>query len=197
MALSLLSACAEPGARPDGGNAASPMIAVSLPPATDTLPCTKATTAPGRSATPADVATPRSEGALPRPSNEYLDEAYREEMLRRQMEANDAYLNRRPLPETALPGAIRCAIRAEDALRPLHERKVYDKRAVEKALTAAGLPESYVRAPGSRDRMPHDGVIIGNWTGQACIVGYLSREYGAHIEYGSTTADGGCLPAGD
>jgi len=30
-----------------------------------------------------------------------------------------------------------------------------------------------------------------------CILGFLRRAYGYHVEYGSRTADGGCLPAAD
>ncbi|MFC4065990.1 DUF6993 domain-containing protein [Actinoplanes subglobosus] len=196
MALALLlPACAAPGERPATAEPAP--ITASRSPAVDTLPCTRAKAEPGRTPTAADVATPRSPGPLPRPSDEYLDEEYRGEMLRRQMEANDAYRERRPLPETALPGAVRCAVKAEDALKPLYEKKVFDEKAVKKALAAAGLPDSAVEKPASRDRAPHDGVIIAAWTGQACIVGYLSPGYGAHVEYGSTIADGGCLPARD
>jgi hypothetical protein len=189
-----LSGCATPGTASGNPATGAP---VAVPAQADTLPCTREKTDAGRTPTAADVATPRSLGPLPQPSDEYLDEEYRGEMMRRQMEANDAYLERRPLPEAALPGAIRCAIKAEDALEPLHKKKVYDAAAVTKALTAAGLPDSAVEKPGSRDRVPHDGLIIAAWTGQACIIGYLSPEYGAHIEYGSTIADGGCLPARD
>jgi hypothetical protein len=189
-----LSGCATPGTVSGSPATGAP---VAVPAQADTLPCTRERTDAGRTPTAADVATPRSLGPLPQPSDEYLDEEYRGEMMRRQMEANDAYLERRPLPEAALPGAIRCAIKAENALEPLHKKKVYDAAAVTKALTAAGLPDSAVEKPGSRDRVPHDGLIIAAWTGQACIIGYLSPEYGAHIEYGSTIADGGCLPARD
>jgi hypothetical protein len=189
-----LSGCATPGTVSGSPATGAP---VAVPAQADTLPCTREKTDAGRTPIAADVATPRSLGPLPQPSDEYLDEEYRGEMMRRQMEANDAYLERRPLPEAALPGAIRCAIKAENALEPLHKKKVYDAAAVTKALTAAGLPDSAVEKPGSRDRVPHDGLIIAAWTGQACIIGYLSPEYGAHIEYGSTIADGGCLPARD
>jgi hypothetical protein len=195
----VLSGCAKPKPKPklEPETPAAAPIAVSLPPAVDTLPCTKGEARPGRTPTAADVATPRSLGPLPRASDEYLDEDHRGEMIRRQMEANDAYLERRPLPEAALPGAVRCAIRAENALEPLHKKRVYEAEAVKKALTAAGLPDSTVEKPGSRDRTPHDGLIIAAWTGQARIMGYLSPEHGTHIEYGSTIADGGCLPARD
>ncbi|MFC3739503.1 hypothetical protein [Paractinoplanes deccanensis] len=198
MAPFLLAACAAPGTAP-GGPKPEPTaaVAVSLPPAVDVLPCTKAEIGAGRSAKAAEVATPASDGPLVRPSNEYLDDDYRAEMLRRQMDANDAYLDRRQLPASAVPGAIRCALSAEDALETLHRTKVYDVTAVQEALAAKGLPDSTVRKPGSRDRAPGDGVVFAAWTGQACVVGHLSPTYGYRVEYGSTTADGGCLPAAD
>jgi hypothetical protein len=42
-----------------------------------------------------------------------------------------------------------------------------------------------------------DGFTIANWTGQPCIVGYVSPAHGYHVEYGSQITDGGCLSAPD
>ena len=189
-ALFLLSACGEPAP-------ASTAVIESPPAAVDVLPCATAEAIPGRSARPATVATRIDDDPPAEPSDGDFDENHRGEMMRRQMAANDAYLDRRPLPESAVPGATRCAIKAEDVLRALHEEQEYDPQPVEEALVAGGLTDATVRRPATRDGGSGDGIVFAAWTGQACVVGRLSPTYGYSVEYGSTIADGGCLPAAD
>jgi hypothetical protein len=196
-ALALLAGCAGPGARPQS-RPTEPAVAVTTPPGHDTLPCTRAAAvAPGRSATAAATAEPPDDSPLPRPSDEYLDEGYRGEMMQRQMRANRMFLDRHELPEQAVPGAVRCALAAEDALKPLAEARRFDRAAVTKALAAHGLPHATVRKPATHDVGYGDGFTVAAWTGQACVLGWISRANGYHVEYGSQTADGGCLPAAD
>jgi hypothetical protein len=199
-ALLLLSGCAGPGARPGSEATEKPAAVITTPPGKDTLPCATKKAAAGkaktkRSATPADTAEPFDEGSLP-PGGE-LNEDYRGELLQRQMRANRAFLDRHELPESAVPGAVKCALAAEDALKPLVKAKKFDMVSVDKALAAHGLPDSTVRKPATHDQGYGDGLTIASWTGQACILGWISPAHGYHVEYGSQTADGGCLPAAD
>jgi hypothetical protein len=161
------------------------------------LPCTKQPVGGVRSATPAQVAQPPDDSPLPSPSNAAEQEQYRGELLQRQMQANRMFLNRRQLPDAAVPGAVRCTLHAEDALEAVTAKKAFAPDQIEKALTAEGLPESTVRKPASHDVGYGDGFTIANWTGQACIIGYVSPAHGHHVEYGSRIADGGCLPSSD
>jgi hypothetical protein len=184
--VALLAACAQPDAR-----------TVAAPPAKDTLPCATQPVGGGRSATPAQVAQPPDDSPLPAPSNAAEQERYRGELLRRQMRANRMFLDRGPLPDAAVPGAVRCTLHAEDALEAVAKKKTFSQDQVEQALTAQGLPKSTVRKTASHDIGYGDGLTIANWTGQACILGYVSPAHGYHVEYGSRTADGGCLAASD
>jgi hypothetical protein len=193
----LLAACAAPGTSPGTGPTASKAGTVTPPPGKETLPCTKQPVSGGRSATPAPVAKPPDDGPLPSPSNAAQQEQYSGELMQRQMRANHMFLDRHPLPDAAVPGAIRCTLHAEDALKAVTKARSFDKVSIEKALTAQGLPKSTVRKPGSHDMGYGDGFTIANWTGRACIVGYVSPAHGYRVEYGSQIADGGCLPAPD
>jgi hypothetical protein len=177
-AVALLAACTTPPASP----------AATRPPATDTLPCAKQPVAGTRSATPADVAQPPQDDPLP---------STEAEQLQRQMQANRSFLDRHRLPDAAVPGAIRCTLHAEDALEAVTKKKTFTEGAIDKALTAQGLPNSTVRKPAAHDMGFGDGFAIANWTGQACIVGYVGPTHGYRVEYGSQIADGGCLAAPD
>ncbi|GAA0566073.1 hypothetical protein GCM10010172_57240 [Paractinoplanes ferrugineus] len=195
-ALLLLAGCAQPGTTPES-EPTERRVVVTTPPGKDTLPCATTKATPRRSATAAATAGPPDESPLPSPSNEYLDEQYRGEMLQRQMRANRAFLDRHELPPAAVSGAVKCALAAEDALMPLIKKRKFDRAAVQKALAEHGLPDSTVRRPTAHDIGFGDGWTIAAWTGQACVLGWLSEANGYHVEYASRTADGGCLPAAD
>jgi hypothetical protein len=192
-AIALLTACAAPGT----GTAPVQAGVPAPPPGKDTLPCTRQPVGGGRSATPAQVAVPPDDGALPSPSTAEQQERYRGETLQRQMRSNRMFLDRRRLPDAAVPGAVRCTLHAEDALKAVMKKKTFDPDAIGKALTAQGLPKSTVRKPAAHDTGYGDGYTIANWTGRACIVGWVSPAHGYHVEYGSQIADGGCLAASD
>ncbi|GAA2648085.1 hypothetical protein [Paractinoplanes durhamensis] len=200
-ALFLPAGCAAPGTSPGSHPAEPAVVVVTTPPGKDTLPCATRVAASSskssRRATAAATAEPFDESPLPAPSNGDLDENYRGELLQRQMRANRAFLDRHELPASAVPGAVKCTLAAEDALKPLVKAKKYDQASVQKALTAHGLGEATVRKPATHDVGYGDGFTIAAWTGQACVLGWISPEYGYHVEYGSQTADGGCLPAAD
>ncbi len=140
---------------------------VALPSLHDELPCTRAALDPGHEVDAADA--------------------------RSSIAKNLQVRDRHQLPAAAIPGAVRCAAAADDALRTLEK---YDIPAVHKALVAAGLGDVVdVRKHQSRDY--GYGLTFGAWTGQACVVGWVDRAQGYEVEYGSQTADGGCLPAPD
>jgi hypothetical protein len=145
------------------------------------------------------VASPASkpdESPLNLPSSGNLTEEQRGELLKRNMDANHAFRNRGELPAAAVPGAVRCAIRAEDALAPLAKKKDYTENSVRAALEKAGLQEVGVRPPGRLDLGYGDGVVFSGWTGRACVFGALNPHV-TQVEYGTQIADGGCLPAAD
>ncbi|MEU4242705.1 hypothetical protein [Actinoplanes sp. NPDC026619] len=194
-----VAACAKPGSSPQGEATEKPVPVITTTPPKDELPCTvsKVKPTPKHAVTTAVTAEPPHTSPLTHPADENLDEAYRGEMMQRQMRANRMYLDRKPLPEAAIPGAVKCAVSAEEALKALNKAKKFDQASITKALTAKGLPDSTVRKPATHDVGFGDGFTIANWTGQACILGYLSPTHGYHVEYGSLTADGGCLPAAD
>jgi hypothetical protein len=191
--VALLAACGAPGTNGSSAQSSVP----PPPPGRDTLPCTRKPVGGGRSATAAQVAAPADDSPLPSPSTEQEQEQYRGELLQRQMRANHAFLDRHRLPDAAVPGAVRCALHAEDALAAVTRKKTFQPEEIESALAAQGLPNSTVRRPASHDMGYGDGYTIANWTGQACIVGYVSPAHGYRVEYGSQIADGGCLPAAD
>jgi hypothetical protein len=198
--LLLVGACAAPAtsnpAVAPGTAPATSNPAVAAPVRTDTAPCTRAAVQPDRTAVAASPASKPRESPLNRPSDGNLTEEQRGELLRRQMEANHAFRNRGELPAAAVPGAVRCAIRAEDALQPLTAKKDYSVDSVQAALRKAGLQEVAVRPPGRLDLGYGDGVVFAGWTGQACVFGQ-HHPHLTEVEYGTMIADGGCLPAAD
>jgi hypothetical protein len=140
----------------------------------------------------ARAAAPAPTGRLPSDP-----EAREGELIQRNMDANHAYRSRGVLPAGAVPGAVRCAIVVEDALKALHRKKVYDDPArIQAAVRGAGLPDAYVRRPGRLDTGPGGGWLFAGDTGQACVFGSYGAS-GYEVEYGTGIADGGCLPAPD
>ncbi|MFY1573689.1 hypothetical protein ACN26Z_02215 [Verrucosispora sp. WMMD703] len=125
------------------------------------------------------------------------DERVREEMLRRQQAANDAFRQRGTLEPDTAAGARACATEVLKGLNLLTAggRDEPDEKAVRRAVTATGLTDVVVRPPGRLDLGPGDGLIFAGWTGRACVFGSVRDEI--TVEIGTRIADGGCLPAPD
>ncbi|MFF5214140.1 hypothetical protein [Micromonospora sp. NPDC000442] len=193
-----LFACAVPGSRPAAESDQDVVPPNPLPSVAEAR-CVAAAAAPPEGVTKAPVPSGASTAPIPSGTGHSMaDERVREEMLRRQQAANDAFRQRGTLePETAA-GARACATEVLKGLNLLTAdgRDEPDEEAVRRAVTATGLTDVVVRPPGRLDLGPGGGLIFAGWTGRACVFGNV-RSDDITVEIGARIADGGCLPAPD
>ncbi|WBB55777.1 hypothetical protein [Verrucosispora sp. WMMD573] len=191
-----LFACAVPGSRPTAESDREAVPPNPLPSVVEARCAATATAPPEVVTRPAD---PSGASTAPTPlgtGHPMSDERVREEMLRRQQAANDAFRERGTLEPDTAAGARACATEVLKGLNLMTAggRDEPDEKAVRRAVTATGLTEVVVRPPGRLDLGPGDGLIFAGWTGRACVFGSV-RQDDIVVEIGTRIADGGCLPA--
>ncbi|WBB93553.1 hypothetical protein [Verrucosispora sp. WMMC514] len=191
-----LSACAVPGSRP-AAESGSDVVPPNPLPSVAEASCTAAAATPPQVAT--KTANPLGASTAPTPlgtGHPLADERAREEMLRRQQAANDAFRQRGTLEPATAAGASACAAEVLKGLNLLTAggRDAPDEAAVERVVTDTGLTDVTVRPPGRLDLGPGGGLIFAGWTGRACVFGSV-RKGDITVEIGTRIADGGCLPA--
>ncbi|WP_406106545.1 hypothetical protein [Micromonospora globbae] len=196
--LPALVACAPPDARPAADAAEEPAAATTVArPLVPEARC--AVPGPVVARPPHEPAPARSTPAGATPSRSPLgEEQRREEMLRRQQAANDAFRQRGTLAPEAAEGARACAGEVARHLNLLTAggRNDADEAAVRRVVEGTGLTSVTVRSPGRLDNGPGDGLLFAGWTGRACVFGSVGQGE-VRVEIGAPIADGGCLPAPD
>ncbi|WFE45728.1 hypothetical protein [Verrucosispora sp. WMMD1129] len=193
-----LFACAVPGSRPTA-ESDQEVVPPNPRPSVAEARCVAAAATLPETATKAPAPSGVSTAPVPLGTGHPMaDERVREEMLRRQQAANDAFRQRGTLEPDTAAGARACAAEVLKGLNLLTAggRDEPDEKAVRRAVTATGLTDVVVRPPGRLDLGPGDGLIFAGWTGRACVFGSV-RQDDITVEIGTRIADGGCLPAPD
>jgi hypothetical protein len=191
-----LTGCAKPS-RPTADAAPDATTTTAAPASTATIrlaTCVNVSAPPVSNAV-TSAAAPTTNRPEPRLSGAQTEQD-REELFRRNQEANKAFRNRHPLSPQVLAANQPCVDAVRAGLERLRAQNRYDAAAIQQVLNTAGLTSVVARPAVRLDLAGSGGLLFAGSTGQGCVFG----EHGpasTTVQFGSGIADGGCLPAPD